>query len=345
MTDQDTSLPAQLRRARERQGLSLDQAHQSTGISLKVLRGLESDSAELVELIYMRLAMISYAEYLGLDVAEITRVCDAETGFHAGTHTQPSPPASFSVSGSGPVKSNLLTDISGLLRSVSSPLLIGIGVTLLLVLVLIAAWLDLDLSLGDSEAPPVGSAGAPADSASATREIEVAAIRPVVVRTTLGDRGFVADEDVGRMQSLRSESVAADSVADTLASAIETPEVVGLWGPSSVPPPPGLVLEAVAVDTTWVQVLWDGRDGVETTMVTGERRQWAARDSFFVRSGIAHGVQFSLQGQLLGEGRLGDPDEVLRFRASRDGVVLLGRDLRPVGKPIPLADGDSTDGQ
>ena len=75
-------------------------------------------------------------------------------------------------------------------------------------------------------------------------------------------------------------------------------------------------------------------------MVTGERRQWAARDSFFVRSGIAHGVHFTFEGQLLGDGRLGDPDEVLRFHASRAGVVLLGRNLRPLGEPIPLASRD-----
>ena len=73
MTDQHISLAAQLRRARESRGVSLDQAHQVTGISLKVLGGLESDSTELVELIYMRLAMISYADYLGLDVGETAR--------------------------------------------------------------------------------------------------------------------------------------------------------------------------------------------------------------------------------------------------------------------------------
>jgi cytoskeletal protein RodZ len=318
MTDQHISLAAQLRRARESRGVSLDQAHQVTGISLKVLGGLESDSTELVELIYMRLAMISYAEYLGLDVGEIAAVFDAETGYQPGSHTQPL--VISSLSGNRPAKSSLSPGISGLLRGVSSPILVGIGVAVLLVLVLIAAWLDSspdDPSPDDADTPgraPIS------DSISAPRG------GTAVVSKTADDNGIVGGEDPPKQQKSRSAaSDTADTVVDTLVRIIETREAVGRWGPSSVAPPPGLILEAIAVDTTWVQVLWDGEAGTEITMVSGERRQWAARDSFLVRSGIAHGVQFSLQGQLLGEGRLGDPDEVLRFRASRDGVVLLGR--------------------
>ena len=98
------------------------------------------------------------------------------------------------------------------------------------------------------------------------------------------------------------------------------------------------MLEAHAMDTTWVQVLWDGANGIEGTIPQGERRRWVARDSFFVRSGIAHGVHFTFQGQLLADGRLGDPDEVLRFRASRGAVILLGRNLRPIGEPISIGE-------
>ena len=117
MTDQDISLPAQLRRARESRGLSLDQAHLATGISLKVLRSLESDSTELVELVFLRLAVVSYADYLGLDVREIATVFDAETGFQPGSHTQPD--VSSSLSGDLPAESSPSPGISGPLRGVS----------------------------------------------------------------------------------------------------------------------------------------------------------------------------------------------------------------------------------
>ena len=45
-------------------------------------------------------------------------------------------------------------------------------------------------------------------------------------------------------------------------------------------------------------------------------------------------------GELLGDGRLGEATKVLRFRASRDAVVLLGPDQNPL---TPFAQvGDST---
>jgi hypothetical protein len=158
-----------------------------------------------------------------------------------------------------------------------------------------------------------------------------------------------ADDGGAESTSASAHGERADAAGDSLIEVTDaelattrSSQPVGLWGPSSAPPPPALTLEAFAVDTTWVQVLWDGASGVETTMVTGEHRQWAARDSFFVRSGIAHGVQFTFEGQLLGDGRLGDPDDVLRFHASRAGVVLLGRNLRPLAEPIRLASRDDT---
>ena len=147
MTDQDTSLAARLRRARESRGVTLDQAHQSTGISLKVLRGLEAGSTDVVEHIFMRLTLVAYAEYLGLDTVEMAAMFEAEAGPATATEVYEAPASS---PGHGPVKMGAI----GALGRVSSSQLILAGVALLLVLVLIAAWLDLDLSFGGSEPPP-----------------------------------------------------------------------------------------------------------------------------------------------------------------------------------------------
>ena len=92
-----------------------------------------------------------------------------------------------------------------------------------------------------------------------------------------------------------------------------------------------LVLRAEAIDSTWVRIQWDGGTGsAEEIIPGGESRQWEAADNFTVFAGRAHGVRFYLQGQLLGEGRLGDPGQVLRFRASAEDVVLLEADLTPL---------------
>ena len=91
-----------------------------------------------------------------------------------------------------------------------------------------------------------------------------------------------------------------------------------------------LVLEVEAVDSTWVQVRWDGNRLFEGIVPRGERRSWQARDYFTVHSGRPHGLRYRFQNRLLGEGRLGDPTKHLRFRASSTGVTLLGPDLQPL---------------
>ena len=91
-----------------------------------------------------------------------------------------------------------------------------------------------------------------------------------------------------------------------------------------------LLLEVEAVDSTWVQVRWDGNRLFEGIVPRGERRSWQARDYFTVHSGRPHGLRYRFQNRLLGEGRLGDPTKHLRFRASSTGVTLLGPDLQPL---------------
>ena len=114
--------------------------------------------------------------------------------------------------------------------------------------------------------------------------------------------------------------------------------MAGTPGVTSTAP---LVLSVHAVDSTWVQVFWDGVDGVTETIPQGENRSWQASEFFMVRAGRAHGVHFTFLGELLGDGRLGEATKVLRFRASRDTVVLLGPDQNPL-TPFARAD-DSGD--
>ena len=109
-----------------------------------------------------------------------------------------------------------------------------------------------------------------------------------------------------------------------------------------------IVLEARAIDSTWVQVQWDGVDGIEEIIPKGENRHWFANQFFMVRAGRAHGVHFRLQGSLLGAGRLGDATKVLRFRGVTDGYQMLGPELEPLGSftslsPDPIAESVDTE--
>ena len=94
--------------------------------------------------------------------------------------------------------------------------------------------------------------------------------------------------------------------------------------------PARVVLEGEVFDTVWVQVSWDDADSVMETIPAGERRTWTAERHFQVHAGRSDNIRFRFQGQLLGEGRLGDPDRTLRFRVSEEGYQLLGPDFQPI---------------
>lgn len=112
------------------------------------------------------------------------------------------------------------------------------------------------------------------------------------------------------------------------------------------PPPPPLptpqaaptvlVLEAVALDSTWIHITGDGGDLFKGVLPAGELRRWDAQDGFTLRSGHAHGVRYSLAGRPLGDdGLLGSPSQYLRARLTRDGVTLLDKDMQPLSATAP----------
>jgi hypothetical protein len=92
----------------------------------------------------------------------------------------------------------------------------------------------------------------------------------------------------------------------------------------------GLILEVEAIDSTWVQISWDDTSRFEGILAPGLIRRWVAREQFQVLSGRAHGARYWLQGNLLGNGRLGEATKILRFRADSEGVTLLGAELEPL---------------
>ena len=99
-----------------------------------------------------------------------------------------------------------------------------------------------------------------------------------------------------------------------------------------------LRLQVEAVDDTWVEIKGDNRVLFQGILTQGKRRSWNTLEAFHVHSGRAHGLRYWFQDQLLGGGRIGDPTQVLRFRASRTGVTLLDADLQPLEDLSPRPD-------
>ena len=119
-------------------------------------------------------------------------------------------------------------------------------------------------------------------------------------------------------------STEPEAAADTSATAVAAQTTTAV------------VLELEARDSTWVQIRWDNAaENFEGIVPPGERHLFEARDHFVVLSTRPHGLRYWLNGQLLGGGQLGDPNQVLRFRATADGIELLGLDSQPLTEEAP----------
>jgi len=354
MSEQST-IGTQLRQTRQERGESLEQAHQRTGIGVRVLGGLEEDSDSVVEIVYMRLALQTYAGHLGLDVDALTRRFDEEHG-----SPDPGPPVQpVSLPASG------ISDLIGGLREIPRFWMISGAVAAIVIAILLIGYLVSD----SPDAAVTGVSRAPEHPGSPTPDRAVAAapqsqarnpsVPPdeQVASTPPAPRGSVTRTDspptstglaATRAPTDRSSQAApapGTSPSDTAGTARADTSVTSR-APAVAPEAPvatgSLVLQARAVDSTWVRVQWDGAPPVEEIIPRGETRRWEAGDHLLVVAGRAHGVQFRFQDELLGDGRLGKPTEILRFRASGDGVFLLGPDLRPTSRVDSLQESSAT---
>ena len=349
MSEQST-IGAQLRQAREKRGESFEQTHQRTGIGVRVLRGLEEDATDVVEIVYMRMALMSYAEHLGLEVDELARRFDEVYG-------SPEPqPRQLPT----PLPTSAGSDLIARLNEIPRTWLIGAAVVAIVSAILLVGYL-------------IGGGSEPAETRVSQAPLpQVSPALPAPVATDLQSRDREprpAPAEGVPSPPLRRESVAptsetsaeVDGPTDSAPPATElthtpppadsaqtAPARLPVTSPAHTVAPDTavvggpLVLQARAVDSTWVRVQRDGAPPVEEIIPRGRTRRWEAHDSLLVVAGRAHGVQFRFQDELLGNGRLGTSTEVLRFRASRDGVYLLAPDLSPTSRVDNLQDSSAT---
>ena len=310
---EELSLSEELRRAREGRGESLDQVHQRTGISVKILQALEDGDLEAVEAVYMRMGAIHYATYLGLDGQALAQGLGGPRSKERVRARMPPP-------WGGPVLGD------GLFKWAAG-----------LAVVAIAALLYLMTGGEANPAPPAVPVvdELPPSGDPSPWEEPAAAESPEPVES-----GAAAQAEPGDL-SEPVEGEAPESDPEGSGDGSELARASPPEGTSAGPGPEAAIaeaasparieLEAEAFDTVWVQVSWDDVDSAMETISAGERRTWTAERYFRVHAGRSGNIRFRFQGQLLGEGRLGDPDRTLRFRVSDDGYQLLGPDFQPIG--------------
>ena len=421
MSEEQQSISQILRAAREQRELDIDTVYLQTGISLPVLQGMENDRFDIIEPVFTRMALQSYAEYLQLEAEPLIARFNQEQGPIASDEpvaVRETPPET-----PGP---RLPLDGTALRT-------IGLGVGALFVLILAISLFDGSDQPKAAQTPPPEPApttkpssaqkkerpitsvageqpiAAPAaktsESASTTAAqqdmppepvplspdatsappVEAQQVTPEVSLDQAGQARDTApapsatnaNPDDEQMSPTRPASDAIiNASAETQTAPVETqsptpdqiaernepspsasqPATTERSEPSAsasqpvttenspeqpttdptqisaagLPPSSVIVLEVEALDSTWVQIRWDGKRTFEGIVPRGERRRFEADDHFLVLSGRAHGLRYWLNDELLGGGQLGEATKVLRFRAENDGIEFMGPDFAPL---------------
>ena len=290
--EKQQTIAEELSAARQARGLDLEEVQQQTGISLSVLQSIEAGQFDVVEPVFVRLALKSYAEQLDLDPEPLLTRFDQQQNLAS----QPRHRPTVLISQPVPPRSHKPLIITGLV----------IGVCCALA----AAF----YFFGDRIMPSQSADPPPATTTPPQATVTPAQSRPITAPN---------DPLVAR-SSTEPEAADAPASADTSATALAAQTTTAV------------VLELESRDSTWVQIRWDdAAENFEGIVPSGERRRFEARNHFVVLSTNPHGLRYWLDGQLLGNGQLGDPNQVLRFRATADGVQILGSNLQPLTAEAP----------
>ena len=294
--EKQQTIAEELSAARQARGLDLEEIQQQTGISLSVLQSIEAGQLDVVEPVFVRLALKAYAEFLDLDPEPLLIRFDQQQNLAF----QPRHRPAVLISQPVPPRSHKPLIITGLV----------IGVCCALA----AAF----YFFGDRIMPsqtPTQSADPPQATTTPTQ---------VTVTPAQSQPVTAPNDPLVAQASTEPEAADAPDSADTSATALAAQTATAV------------VLELAARDSTWVQVRWDdAAENFEGIVPSGERRRFEARNHFVVLSTNPHGLRYWLDGQLLGDGQLGDPNQVLRFRATADGIQILGSNLQPLTEEAP----------
>ena len=317
-------LHVEMRRARERKGISLSDIFESTRIRIDLLEALEQGQHDILPIPYVRLFLRAYAEKVGLDSHYVLERYEEETKYgkvgprtktpqKVPTETPQKVPTEISQKVPTEISQKVPTETPQKVPteipqkpSIKIPWrgAIAAGVVAIVVIFLVMGRSEherADQTIQSSverpeQVPPVRE--------DAEEAVSPSSLSPVLEDTTRSMEPAASPSEEDKVDA--SEELAA---TEPLA-----PEIAG---PDSL-----LTLIARAQIPTWVRIYGDQRIFFQGTLDTGEERTWTARDTFFVISGKPLGTEFVFQGEPVPQNRL--PKEgILRLRFTRRGVELV----------------------
>ena len=301
--EKQQTIGEELSAARQARGLDLEEIQRQSGVSLSVLQGIEAGELDVVEPIFVRLALKAYAEHLDLDPEPFLSRFDQQYGRIMKARSQPV----VVLSQPTPRRSRKPMIIIGLV----------IGACCVLAVAFFYFFSD--------KQTPTQAADTPTQMADTP--------------TQMTDDPVQTPSTPAQTTSVVAQSQPPATPSDpSVQSSTELAEPPATGAAAQTTEPVPVVLELEARDSTWVQIRWDGAaENFEAIVPPGERHRFEAREHFIVLSTRPHGLSYWLDGQLLGNGQLGDPDQVLRFRAAADGIEFLTLDSQPSAREAPDA--------
>ncbi len=314
--EKQQTIGEELSAARQARGLELEEIQRQSGVSLLVLQGIEAGTLDVVEPVFVRLALKTYAEHLGLDPEPFLSRFDQQYGRIMKARSEPVVVLSQPTP---PRRSRKPLIVTGSI--------IGAGC------VLAVAFFYF---FGDKQTPTQAIETPTQETEITTQETE---ITTQVIETPTQETEIPTQETEIPTQTahISAQSQPTTTPSDSSAQSsteLAEPPATGATAQTTEPVP--VVLELEARDSTWVQIRWDdAAENFEAIVPPGERHRFEARDHFVVLSTRPHGLSYWLNGQLLGNGQLGDPSQVLYFRAAADGIELLTLDSQPSAGEAP----------
>ena len=301
--EKQQTIGEELSAARQAHGLELEEIQRQSGVSLFVLQGIEAGEFDVVEPVFVRLALKAYAEHLDLDPEPFLSRFDQQYGRIMKARSQPV----VVLSQPTPRRSRKPLIVTGSI----------IGACCVLAVAFFYFFSD--------KQPPTQETETPAQMTET----------PAQMTETPAQMTETQTQTAAAASQSQPPATPSDPSAQSSTELAEPP-ATGAAAQTTEPVP--VVLELEARDSTWVQIRWDdAAENFEAIVPPGERHRFEARDHFVVLSTRPHGLSYWLDGQLLGNGQLGDPKQVLHFRAAADGIEFLTLNSPPSAGEAPDA--------
>jgi cytoskeletal protein RodZ len=300
---------SRLREAREQQGLSLEQAEETTRIRRVFLEALEEERFDVLPGdVYARGFIRNYAQFLGLDPQELLASFRAARG---------KAPARYVP------------------KVLDEPLVPGPGSNrwaglflafMLLVVVALGAWYIyqryyVGVDPGSMVIPQlIPALGKTATGAIATRPVATAVGPGPTEAAQPASSPTVQAAHPAPTASATAETAPAASPT-ALPSPIPTKSPTSPTTPTPPPTPPPstpIRVEARALETTWLRVYLDGELVFGNFMQEGEYRVWEAEREISLRIGNAAGLRLTVNGVEVGS--LGGAGEVVVVEYTVDSL-------------------------